>query len=277
MQALYAVILFGVSKIFVLLTVAPVTFWVVRMGAPISHMGRAVLVAALIPLALFAFSWGLMRLHRHKRWPPPCRFVPPPRLGIDRILLVGAMSLVPVAVGVAALNSSFSEPSADLRWAYLPASIWCLAWPAFAEEFFYRRILLGEFLRVADHRISWCVVAIVAQAVIFALLHGKAARISIDHFLHYLLGGAILGWTYWIYQSVWLNAFVHLLMNISVAQVGPTSQWFAGRIAQFAGDQWHGWFAAGAAVLLAVNIATLPLRKAKSRDESRPWHKALNN
>ncbi|MBO9689496.1 MAG: CPBP family intramembrane metalloprotease [Mitsuaria chitosanitabida] len=276
MRVLYAVFLLVITQIIVLLAVAPAMYWVGRMGAPISYLQRTVLAAGLLPLMLTGVWWIICGIHRYMTWPQPGHFVSPRRHAGDRLLLASALLLVPAVTTLAALSSPYTDSTADLRWQLLPASLWSVGWLAFAEEFLYRRILLGELLRIADQRIHWCLLALFAQAVVFALFHGKSALISTQHFLFYFLGGAILGWIYWIHQNIWLNAFIHMSMNVSVAQVGPTSRWFAGRIAQFTGDHWHGWFLAGSCLLLMAALGTLPFRKTKGRETSRPWYGQVN-
>lgn len=244
-----------------------------QFETPPSQLHQVVIISTAMALFLVALGIAWTRLQgKLKRRPVSRPLSIPPRLPVDMAILAATVSLVPLTIACAAAVFPFTEASAALRWELIPVSLWCIACAAFIEEFLNRRILLGGLLRAANQRPVYCAMAIGIQAAIFSACHGVFAFITTGHFLFYFLGGCMLGWTYWIYQNVWLTTAIHLIMNLSVAQTGPIRYWFAGRVAQFAGDAWHDWFVIGAACLLGIQLLTLPFRNKKGRDTSRPWY-----
>ncbi|OWQ91282.1 hypothetical protein CDN99_08880 [Roseateles aquatilis] len=272
MRILYTLFIFLLAKVIFALALGPTNYVLSHAVPPVSLFERALVVTGMMPMALFATWWVIQRLHQLMNWSMPGAFISPRSHAGDWLLTIVIGLLVPSLVLASALSSPYADRSADLRWPLVPASLWCVGWIAFAEEFLYRKILLGEFLKIADQRIGWCIAALLAQAAIFAAFHCIFAFVTPGHFLFYFLGGCLLGWIYWIHQNIWLNALLHLVMNVSVAQIGPIRYWFAGRVAQFASDQWHDWFTASAVLLLTIYFATLPFRKTEGREKPRPWY-----
>lgn len=124
--------------------------------------------------------------------------LPPPRTLL--IWVVGTMAVDYLAVGIATpvLSSIFGEAPQVARFADVPGNlpllltlvpiVWLIG--AFGEEFFFRGFLMTVLAQVlGGSRAAW-VLALVAQAVVFGLIHayqGPAQAISIG------IGGAVYG------------------------------------------------------------------------------------
>jgi len=239
---------------------------------PVSQLERVFFTSGAMAAWLLVMLWTLQKGCRAQGWSYPFDFQKLTSLKGDKYWAALVIAIVPAAVSVSAMMSHYTEASAELRWQLVPVSLWCIASLALVEELIYRKILLGRLLAIANKNTYWCVAALAFQGSIFSLMHGGIALISKNHFLFYAMGGCLLGWLFWTYQNIWLNTLTHVIMNVSTAQAGPLRHWFAGRLAQFAGDAWHDWFVIGAACLLGVQLLTLPFRNKKGRDTSRPWY-----
>ena len=243
-----------------------------QLFGPVSQLERASFTGGAMAASLLLLLCALRRGYRALGWSCPFDFQNLVGLKGDKYCAVLVISIVPAAITASAMLSPYTEASAELRWQLVPVSLWCIASFALVEELLYRRILLGRLLAIANRNTYWCVAALAFQGAIFSLMHGGIALVSKNHFLFYALAGCLLGWLYWTYQNIWLNTLTHLIMNVSAAQSGPIRHWFAGRLAQFAGDAWHDWFVIGAACLFGIQLMTLPFRNKKGREQSRPWH-----
>lgn len=105
---------------------------------------------------------------------------------------------------------------------------------ALMEEFIHRYVLLGRLIRVGIP----AVLAVVIQAGLFLLVHGKKAMTSPETMSWYLVGGATLGTLYLATRSFLLVVLLHAVVDICVAQTGPANYWMTHRIVESMALDW---------------------------------------
>ena len=135
------------------------------------------------------------------------------------------MVAIPALAAVCAVAFEPSIVSSSFRAERVPASIFLLLSYAAIEELICRRTLL-ELLDTG----AWGsrLAALIIQAIVFALLHGKSARIDAGAFGELFLAGLLLGALYVLTGGIALSVMAHAWMNLYLCLFDRTKLWFAG-------------------------------------------------
>lgn len=117
----------------------------------------------------------------------------------------------------------------------LAASIFSIASWAAWEEFIHRRVLLTRLIRAGLPPAA----ALLLGALLFVLVHGRAAYGSAGSFAWYFVAGLTLGTLFLATRSLWAPTVLHALLNLCMAQDGPNHMWWTQRIVEDMTPLWH--------------------------------------
>ncbi|OWQ92087.1 hypothetical protein CDN99_06960 [Roseateles aquatilis] len=116
----------------------------------------------------------------------------------------------------------------------LAASILPILAAATLEEFIGRRVLISRLTRLGVPML----LAVVLQALVFVLLHGKSAASTPGPFAWYFTAGLTLGTLYVATRSLWPSVALHFMMNLCLAQTRPTWNWYTQRAVEEISADW---------------------------------------
>lgn len=166
----------------------------------------------------------------------------------DFVVLCLCFIAAPAAIWISMQGASEVHDGAGLRWRLVPVSLAIVLGAAYAEE------LTGRYAFLAFWGRSRAVASIClfVQSVIFALGHGRAARLTVETFVWYGLAGLLLGFVFLRFRSLLLNVALHCTFNVSIALTDYFKAWIAGRPIMFVPETWKRWFMMFELVLVAL-------------------------
>lgn len=201
-------------------------------SASLNYVGQQLLAAAIIFSICMTALFMLHKLDARKTQAPPD--IGPRFFKADIALMAICAAVTPLVFAYGAFATS-APIDTDLRWSLAIPSILVVGTLAFAEEVGYRKLLLEKWIDAPLN--VYCGVAL--QALLFALAHGKFARISAHYFIWYLATGLLLGAVYARWRSLVFNTSLHAAINICIAQSEPLRDWYVGQLIPHMAFDWR--------------------------------------
>ncbi|UXH76804.1 CPBP family intramembrane glutamic endopeptidase [Roseateles amylovorans] len=210
-------------------------------------LARALPTAIITALGCLLLVWGRRRYALdpapasrlqpgpwHRRWP--------------QVATVGLL-ITPLLVFVTAIDVTANGQTRSLisATAWI-ASLLAVINIALVEEVLYRYVLMGRLLKVGCHPVA----ALLLQAGLFMLAHGKSAMVGPHAIAWYFNLSVTLGLLYWLTRSIWVPIAFHFCIDLLVAQTGPVSYWMTHRLVD---SLRFDWTSVTASILMVVNIA----------------------